>query len=571
MNKQIISIDLGTTNSLVSVWQNGAAQLIPNALGEILTPSVIGVDDDDSILVGQPAKERLITHPQLTIANFKRLMGTNKNITLGKFNFRPEELSALVLKRLKEDAEAYLQHEITEAIISVPAYFNDTQRKATKIAGELAGLHVERLLNEPTAASLAYGLHEDNDEAKFFVIDLGGGTFDVSILDYFDGVMEIMATAGDNYLGGEDFTQLIFDDFFDELLKPLGYIKDSLPDKLRANLYAQAESAKKILSNNPQALLYLHDGDKQFQHQIDADKFNSLAAPLLERIKGPIRIALRDSGLNPLEIDYIVIVGGATRMPIIKNMVTTLFDQNPVCSLNPDEVVARGAAVQAGLKMRDKALQEFVVTDVCPFTLGTDCLTSEHATGQDRLKFAPIIERNTVIPTSRVKSFYNSHDNQTQVRIGVYQGESFNVDENIELGELTVDVPPKPRNDVELQIRFTYDINGLLEVDVFVPLTNLRETLLIQNNPGVLTEEEIQEKLAQLQVLKIHPRNETENRTLLAKAESYYSNLLGDMREEIGHDISYFKGVLGKQDPKEIRRAQKWFKEKLASLDEHML
>lgn len=343
----IVGIDLGTTNSLIAIWKDGKPQLIPNGLGEFLTPSCVSVDEDGSVLVGQAARERLQTHPLLSTAAFKRHMGSDKLTRLGTRAFRAEELSALILRSLKEDAEAFLGETVTDCIVTVPAYFSDAQRKATRAAGRLAGLNVDRLLNEPTAAALAYGIHQRDQETRFLVFDLGGGTFDVSVLDLFEGVMEVRAAAGDNFLGGEDFTACLVDRFFEQ---------NSGAARLRTDahfiqrLIAQVERAKRTLSESQQAIIRIGDGAAEFTLELDEAKFEKWCAPLLARLRAPVERALRDANLPVAQLDNIVLAGGATRMPIVRRMVSRMFGRLPACDINPDEVVALGAAVQAGLR-----------------------------------------------------------------------------------------------------------------------------------------------------------------------------------------------------------------------------
>lgn len=361
---KIIGIDLGTTNSLVSVFRGGEAEIIPNALGEALTPSVVGLDDGGELLVGRAARERLVTHPNLTAAAFKRYMGNSREIALGHQVFRPEELSALVLKSLKADAEAFLGHEVKEAIITVPAYFSDAQRKATRVAGELAGLKIERLLNEPTAAALAYGLQERGADHTFLVFDLGGGTFDVSLLELFDDVMEVRASAGDNFLGGEDFTHRIMDGFVHEHDKP-ELLEDS---SLRGLLHASATRAMHELTAAKRTTVSIPFQGERLEWAIDEAMFHQLCEPLLDKLRTPMERALRDAKVKVSDLDDVVLVGGASRMPIVREMVARLLRRIPSSHIDPDKTIVLGAAVQAGLKSRDAALEDVVMTDVCPFT-----------------------------------------------------------------------------------------------------------------------------------------------------------------------------------------------------------
>ncbi|WP_331644046.1 molecular chaperone HscC [Luteibacter sp.] len=562
-DSMIVGIDLGTTNSLVAVWKDGGPRLVPNALGSFLTPSCVGFDTDGRVLIGEVARERLQTHPHLTAALFKRYMGSARIVRLGDRDFRPEELSALVLRALKEDAEAFLGEPITEAVITVPAYFSDAQRKATRAAGELAGLKVERLLNEPTAAALAYGMHEGQRETQFLVFDLGGGTFDVSILEMFDGVMEVRASAGDNMLGGEDFATLIADLAF----------STGIPDEARADavfmqrLGARAEAAKRELSAQGKASFEISWQGSQASVELDADAFEKLAEPLLNRLWRPIERALRDARIRAADLDNVVLAGGATRMSMIRALATRMFGRFPAVGLNPDEVVALGAAVQAGLKMKDKALDETVMTDVCPYTLGTEVVRALEQGGMAEGYYAPIIERNTVVPVSRVQRFHPVHPQQRKIAIGVYQGESRMVRDNIRLGEVSVPIEPGPAHEGGVDVRFTYDVNGLLEVEVSVVATGEIQRLVIESGQAHMSDEEIARRLAALAALKIHPRDTLENRTLLARAERMYEQLLGTARDHVGQMIAHFEQVLASQDPRLIARDAVQFRDALKAIE----
>jgi molecular chaperone HscC len=553
----IVGIDLGTTNSLVAVWQDGAARLIPNSLGEVLTPSCISVDEDGSILVGRAARERLQTHPAQSVAAFKRHMGSDKRTFLGKRAFRPEELSALILRALKEDAEAFLGAPVTEAVITVPAYFSDAQRKATRAAGQLAGLKVERLLNEPTAAALAYGIHLRGSETRFLVFDLGGGTFDVSVLDLFEGVMEVRASSGDNSLGGEDFVATLVERFFEVARVPQRCRADA---RFMQRLHAQVEAAKRALSDAPTAQVRILDGDTEYRMDLDETAFEQHCAALLARLRDPVERALRDAGIPIAELDDIVLAGGATRMPVVRRMVTRMFGRFPACELNPDEVVALGAAVQAGLKSRDAALDEVVMTDVAPYSLGINVLRRLDHDTVSAGHFDPIIERNTVIPVSRVKCYAPSSSQQRKVEINVYQGEARMVADNIKLGQLTMLLPPGSREENSFDIRFTYDVNGLLQVEATLVKTGDVSSLLIEGNPGLLSEEEIKARFAALSELKIHPRERIENRTLLARGERLYQQLRGQARERMGDQIMLFERALETQDARVLGPAASAFR-----------
>jgi molecular chaperone HscC len=552
----IVGIDLGTTNSLAAVWQDGEARIIPNALGHALTPSVVGLDDNGEILVGMAARDRLLTHPELTAATFKRHMGSDREVALGKQHFRPEELSALVLRSLKADAEAHLGTEVIEAVISVPAYFNDAQRKATRIAGQLAGLKVERLINEPTAAALAYGLHARDLESKFLIFDLGGGTFDVSVLELYEGIMEVRASAGDNFLGGEDFVERMIGGFMEAVGVPAGITEAELNGSLLQELRDQAERAKRGLSKHEAAEIKLRWQGGELVWALDENDFEALCEPLLMRLTAPVECALRDARIHAPELDEVVLVGGATRMLLIRRLVARMFGRLPAVHLNPDEVVGLGAAVQAGLKVRDSALDEIVITDVCPYTLGTEVSESF---GRGHIQdgfFMPIIERNTTIPASRVERVWTLHDYQPEVLVKIFQGESRRVKDNICLGEVRLWVPPKPAGEESIDVRFTYDINGLLEVEATVESTGETSRSVIEQNPGVLSPEEIEQRLKVLAELKTHPREQSENRAAIARAERLYEELLGDLRALLGEQITVFEAILARQDPREIEEAR---------------
>ena len=549
----IIGIDLGTTHSLAAVWKDGRPHLVLNALGSYLTPSCVSIDDDGSVLVGQAARDRLQTHPEVTASLFKRYMGSDKSFQVGARSFRAEELSSLVLRSLKADAEAMLGEPVTEAVITVPAHFSDSQRKATRIAGQLAGLQVERLVNEPTAAALAYGLHQDEDATQFLVFDLGGGTFDVSILEMFEGVMEVRATAGDNFLGGEDFVHEIVQLFFAET---------GLPEAARADggfmqqLMARAELAKRALSDNESATLSLNWQDGEHTLTLTQERFRAISEPLLARLRTPVERALRDASIRAGEIDNVVLAGGATRSPIVRQMVTRMFGRFPAMDINPDEVVALGAAVMAGLKARDEALKEVVMTDVCPYTLGVETVHRMPGGGEVDGYFSPIIERNTVVPASRVKGYVPVREGQRLLNLEIFQGEARLVRDNIKLGMLEVPLPKGPRDDCGVDVRFTYDVNGLLEVEATVRGTQEVHRLVIQGNSGVLSELEIAARLAQLADLKIHPRDKAENRALVAQSERVFQQLRGNARERLGDEISRFELTLESQEERQIRAAR---------------
>ncbi len=557
----VVGIDLGTTNSLVSVWQNGESRIIPNSLGELLTPSVVSIDHQGMVLVGQAAKDRLISHPNTTVSQFKRLMGTREKITLGARAFLPEELSALVLKQLKADAEADLGETVAEAIISVPAYFNNNQRTATLNAARLAGLKVERLINEPTAAALAYGIQESEDERNFIVVDLGGGTLDVSILEKFDDLLEVHATSGDSFLGGEDFTFAMVN----AVCAKLSINLQTLTPNERAHLYRLCDQSKKALAEDPVVEIIAKLSGAEHRIQFSREDFSQCCEELLERIRLPLERSVKDSGMTREDFDDVILVGGASRMPLVKNYVGRLFGRIPSATIDPDLVVAMGAAVQAALKERNQALKDKVLTDVSPFSLGVE-VSQQMERGAKPGFFSVIIPRNTVIPASRVDRFYTAADYQTSLKIRIYQGEQRLVKNNIRIGELELGVPKAKAGEESVDVRFTYNINGLLEVQVDVVSTGQRETLIIQNTNSNLSDSELAGLIKDMEALKFHPREDSANIAIMNQAERMWSEALDEDRVYIEQMINHLEDALDSQDPMRAEEARKVVADKLSEL-----
>jgi len=557
----LIGIDLGTTNSLVACFRNGKAEIIPNRLGENLTPSVVSVDDKGTVYVGRSARERAMLHPLESASVFKRSMGTDREYPLGDWKLRAEELSSLVLRSLKEDAESYLGEPVTDAIISVPAYFNDLQRKATKRAGELAGLNVVRIINEPTAAAIAHGMTEQ-DDVRYLVFDLGGGTFDVSILELYSPIMEVHAIAGDNFIGGEDFTDVLYNLF----LESAGISPEALDLKTRSEVRKNAENCKCAFSHSNEILMCCAIEGQMHILRLTLEEYEKACAPLLDRLRKPIERSLRDAGVSLNEIDKIVLVGGATRLPVVRRFVARLFGRIPSFGINPDEAVAIGAALQCGMKSREKEIQEIVLTDVCPFTLGTEVMV-DNGVFEEPGHYLPIIERNTVIPVSRTETVYTAHENQTRICVKILQGESRMSQNNLLLGELNVPVPAGPKGKEAVDITYTYDVNSLLEVEVFVHSSKLRRKILIQGNQSRLSREEAEKRMEALQYLKQNPRDEEPNRLVLLRGERLYEESTGDMRTQIDRAMMEFDRALKKQDRKEIERAREKLEKFLNSME----
>ncbi len=561
-----IGIDLGTTNSLVSCYGEDGPRIIPNRLGENLTPSVVSIDEEGTVYVGKTAKERGLIHPELTASLFKRSMGTDKEFCLGSRRFRAEELSSLVLRALKEDAEVFLDCEVTEAIVSVPAYFNDIQRKATKKAGELAGLHVERIINEPTAAAIAYGLHDRAEHTRFLIFDLGGGTFDVSILEKYGTIMEVRAIAGDNLIGGEDFTKVLYG----MMLRRNGIKEEDLSQKERLRLMRQAEQCKLGFSESDESAMKFVVGETAYETGFSLKEYEENCQLLLAKIRKPIERSLKDANVRLADIDEIVLVGGATRLPVVRSFAARIFGRIPSADIDPDETVAIGAAIQCAMKERKEEVREIVLTEVCPFTLGTSVAMQRMGDMMEEGHFMPIIDRNTVIPVSRTETFYTASDQQRKITVEILQGESRLAKNNLLLGEITVPVPPRPMGEESIDVTYTYDINSILEVQVKVNSTGISKKVIIQKEDSQLTEEEAQQRMEALNYLKIHPRDQEANKLLLARGERLYEEATGDVRQEIDFLLSDFEAVLDKQDEARIQQGAEKLKEALDEVERVM-
>jgi molecular chaperone HscC len=566
----LVGIDLGTTYSLVSVMRGGAPVVLPNALGEELTPSAVSVTDQGEVLVGAPARARATTHPTATALAFKRDMGTERAYQLGGRSFSPQELSALVLRQLKQDAEAALGGAVTEAVVTVPAYFDDLQRRATRDAGTIAGLTVERIINEPTAAALSYGLHRRHRELRAVVLDLGGGTFDVTVLEIIEGVIEIQSSAGDSRLGGEDFVDALADLVASRLgaraqdlrAHPVGW----------ARLREACELAKRRLSRDDTTrvvapgLALAGGGALDLDEAVTRAQAEDRWAPILDRIRGPVHRALRDARLDPQRIDEVLLVGGATRMPCVPRLAAKLLGRLPLATLPPDEAVALGAAVQASLKSRDEAVGDLVVTDVAPFSLGV-ASAAQYGSHVVQGLFSPILERGTVIPASRVERFSTMHDRQTVIDVEVYQGEHSLCRDNRRLGSYKLHgIPPAPRGEQSVDVRFTYDANGILEVEMTIVSTGRTETLLIEQTPGRLTPDQVARAREAMARLKFHPREALPNTTALARGEALFAELTGPARDQLRQALVSFRAVIEAQEPQEIRQGREQLLRLLDSL-----
>ena len=568
---RMIGIDLGTTNSLATyIDDNGEIQFIKNEYGNILIPSVVGIDENDAIIVGELAKEKRMMNAGETASNFKRRMGTDAKIKVKNRTFDAQMLSSFVLKHLKENAEKQLSEKIDRAIISVPAYFNDKQRRDTKMAAELAGLTVERLINEPTAAAMSLGSHILDQNLKFIVLDLGGGTFDVTLLETFENIMEVLSISGDTMLGGEDFTTKICEIF----LKNIKLSIADLSRDERTKLYTKADRAKKLISLKNVEIEMVIKG-KKYKSEITQENFRETVKPLLVKMKVAIDKALQDGNTDAREIEKVILVGGAVKLGIIEEFVEKYFhkmrgekiyfnnddfiENNKLVSIaaDPDTVVAYGVGIAVGMKERNKVFKERILTDVCPFTLGTEIVGR---------RFAPIIPRNTTVPTSRSEYFYTIEDYQSQVTVGIYQGESLNIDDNLFLGEFLLDVPQNLAGKEAINVRFTYDINGILEVEAKVVSTGVKKSKLIIN--GDLSEEEKNEKIKMLEEIKIQSENKNKDKLLLERANRIYAEIVNtEIRNHISDYLENYKMVVATGDRIRIQKAKESFSQFLDKID----
>jgi len=509
-----IGIDLGTTNSCVSVMEGGEPVVIPNAEGMRTTPSVVAFSKDGERIVGEPAKRQAVTNPDRTIASIKREMGTDHKVTIDGKDYSPQEISAIILQKLKSDAEAYLGDTVTEAVITVPAYFTDAQRQATKDAGKIAGLNVKRIINEPTAASLAYGLDKTDHEEKILVFDLGGGTFDVSILEIGDGTFEVLSTSGNNQLGGDDFDEVLVNYIADEFKKTEGV--DLRQDKMSLQrLKDAAEKAKKELSStlntnvNLPFITATAEGPKHLNMDITRAKFEELTAFLVEKTMEPTRKALADSGLSISEIDKVILVGGSTRIPAVQEAIKKFTGKEPHKGINPDECVAIGAAIQAGVLAGD--VKDVLLLDVTPLSLGIETLGGV---------FTKIIERNTTIPTKKSQVFSTAADNQTAVDIHVLQGERSMAADNVTLGRFQLmDIPAAPRGIPQIEVTFDIDSNGIVHVGAKDLGTGKEQKITITSSTN-LSDEEINKKVKEAEMHAEEDKKKKEKMEALNQAES---------------------------------------------------
>ncbi len=535
----IIGIDLGTTNSLAAVMINGRVQLIPNALGEYLTPSVVSFDQNGEVFVGRIAKEMLITRPESTFCEFKRNMGTNHVYSANGKEYRAEDLSAFVLRRLKEDAERYLGEPVTEAVISVPAYFNDDKRCATRNAGLLAGLKVERLINEPSAVALKHHI-EQNQMESFIIFDFGGGTLDVSLVETFDNIVEIHAVSGDNYLGGKDFNEIIAEEF----CRKTGLNRQLLSPEEWGILLKESELLKMDLSRENEASREFFLQDASYTMRLTNQQLIHISRELFNRMSKPIKQVMNDSGSDWNSIDKVILVGGSSKMPVVRQYIKSISKVPVAADEQPDESIALGVGMAAAIKERTGDIKDMILADICPFSLGTEIYDGT---------FSPIIERNDSLPCRRTERYVTVQDYQMKMTFHIYQGENLVAKDNLLLGTMEItDVPPLPKGQACAMVTFLYDINGILDIKIDSENQSIHK-VIFNKNIG-LTENEVNERVKELQNTALHPFGKERNRLLLERAQRMYMESRGSVRDNLSMLIRRFESILQAGSEQDIRQ-----------------
>ncbi|BFL45965.1 Hsp70 family protein [Lactonifactor longoviformis] len=556
----IVGIDLGTTNSLISVYKDGECILIPNQFHKTLTPSVVSVDEEGKILVGQIARERLITHPKATAFSFKRLMGQKEVCCLGGKKYLPEELSAFVIRQLLADAQSYLGEPVEEAVISVPAYFTDEQRVATKRAGALAGIRVERIINEPSAAALWARFQQGMEDAVFLVFDFGGGTLDVSIVDSFENIIEILSVSGDNHLGGDDFQGLLSENFCAEH----HLSADKLDPQSKALLQKQALLCKHKLTEQEEAQMSLHLHGSDYSSSYTCQKLLDISGPIFLRMQEVLRRAIVDSNYTLEEISQVIMVGGSSKMPVVQGYLEHLFGRRPIVDIRCDETVAKGCALAAAMKSREEGIKELLLTDICPFSIGTDVVNEQNPSEP---LFEPVIERNSTLPCSKKKTFFTARDFQSFVKFNIYQGDSYYARDNRKLSELKISLPIRKQGTVPIEVRFTYDINGILQTEAFVPMTQKHVQKEVIPKDSYMSDTQIEARMKELEKLKSAPQDQAENKMLMARGERLYVECVQERREYVRRALTQFQWMLEHGSHRQQQEAQQQLKDTLDALE----
>ena len=544
----VIGIDLGTTNSLAAYWKDKEVKLICDGNGQALVPSVVGFVPGEGFLVGEEARERLLTFPSDTAASFKCFMGTAREYVLGDKAYTPMELSAMVLKQLKQNAEFILKEEIEEAVITVPAYFNDRQRSDTRKAAQIAGLKVERFINEPSAAALAYRMAFGEEDKTLLVFDFGGGTLDLSYVECFDNVIEIIAVAGDNHLGGDDIDREICGYF----CKENGLKGEELGLKDLARVRKLAERSKIALKEGEQISMELEIEGRLCRAMLNEEVLFEICMPLFEKIKKLFLRILEDADSRVSRIDDLIMVGGSSRLCVVKRFLTELLGKEPVVLGDTDKVVAFGAGAYAGIRQRGEDIRDMLLTDVCPFTLG---IGVANRTNREKNILCPMIERNSTLPASVRERFVTVSDYQKQIVVKIYQGEEYYVDDNVFLGELSIEVARKMAGEAWIEVQFTYDINGILHVAVVNEMGERKQVLLANQT---LSEEELARYEKEMEHLMLPPIRQPENQAMLEKLLAFYKDSTGQRRQQIGMTMDRIIEGLQSGRKKAVRDARKW-------------
>lgn len=564
VDSAVVGIDLGTTNSAIGICTNGEIRLFENPLGEVLTPSAVALEPrSGQIIVGRTARDLLARDPSRGALRFKPEMGTNRVFAAGERRLTAVELSAYVLDALRSDAERALGRPVTRAVITVPAYFDDRQRHATRSAAELAGIHVERILNEPTAAAIAYGLHKQRDRALFAIVDLGGGTFDVCVMELFEGVLQVRGVAGDGRLGGEDLTAAVAD-----VLATKAAIAASASHPL---LFKRAETAKRALSRWATTEVVIPEavtGDRELTLQLTVAEADTAWAGLLERMRGPLRAALRGARVDVEQLSEVVLVGGATRTTAVRRVIAEVLGREATAHGDPDLLVAHGAAIQAAMLVDDAAVADVVVTDVCSHSLGVDVakeIGGRHVDGY----FSPIIHRNTTIPTSQWQAYSTLEDYQTSITFVVYEGESRRVGDNRRIGELTIPIAKRALAGVEVRVRFTLDANGMLEVEAHEVKAGAQATLtkVFHRTGGELRGEPLERARSRFRAIRADPLDRPRYRDLYARAKLLWEESPAHQRQSLGHLIDAFEAAIELRGTRDVERAYAALLARVEALD----
>ena len=556
---RIIGIDLGTTNSLVCYWNQGSVCMIPNSFDEYLTPSVVSFDQDGTVTVGKVARERLITHPDSTFESFKRYMGRKHHYTCFGNSFTSEELSAFVLKNLKADAERYFGEEVSEAVISVPAYFDDKARNATKNAGLLAGLKVDRIINEPSAAALGYIARtkeeagtDEFEENSYLIFDFGGGTLDVSLVDTFENIVEIISVSGNNMLGGIDFDRKIAEHF----LKKMSLERNGISEETYRVILKSAENVKRELTEKSPAKMVVNCDEVRAELEITDIELAGICAPVLQSIYAPVNNVLRDSERDISSVTDIIMVGGTSKMPIVKQYLAHLLHRKEISVFHPDYIVAEGMGVYAGIKERSADVKDLLLTDVCPFSLGTNVVNKQNK-GKDLSSF--IIMRNSPLPISKTSVFYPSYEQQSVVDFKIFQGEEMYADENKRIGFIPIRFPKPASTKTRIDVTFTYDINGILLVNVDVPDYNIHEEKVFLDDEEGVSNAKVKSVVNKLKEYKALSEKDEDNRLVMEWGKRLYAQMPPGMKDELGRRLLYFEYLL-ENDPYQAVKMKKHLK-----------